>query len=352
MKKLKNDLTPSIIQNLSMCSLENFHTCFLTWLGQNYPNEFLKVLIGESYSNAEIKYQKQINYGKNNILDLQIEIIEGNKTKYVVVENKLKSFPTNEQLVRYQTCFQNQEAEFILLSLAPMLKLPNNWKYMSYSELANKMLRAFVYKNDYDKFIIEDYINVIKTISNAFPKENTDKYDLYNTNPLDDYGLKDIYIKYRASQLTDFIKEKINKDDWQFECSFHNKKGTIDISKEFNNPSFKIGIQIEGNQYRYYFITLKGNSSKEARKTREQIAQKLYANGFWFKNTKTPSMGRLYNNFCGYNPDFIYRYFILNKYFGKENLFDVSYTEITEQIQNDINNLEKNMNDIYKVLTD
>lgn len=109
MKKLKNDLTQSIIQNLSMCSLENFHTCFLTWLGQNYPNEFLKVLIGESYSNAEIKYQKQINYGKNNILDLQIEIIDGNKTKYIIVENKLKSFPTNEQLIRYQTCFQNQD---------------------------------------------------------------------------------------------------------------------------------------------------------------------------------------------------------------------------------------------------
>lgn len=34
------DLNKSPIYNLSMCSLENFHTCFLKWFGQNYPQEF------------------------------------------------------------------------------------------------------------------------------------------------------------------------------------------------------------------------------------------------------------------------------------------------------------------------
>lgn len=30
------NLLNSPIYNMSMCSLENFHTCFLSWLGKNY----------------------------------------------------------------------------------------------------------------------------------------------------------------------------------------------------------------------------------------------------------------------------------------------------------------------------
>ncbi len=40
------NLTNSPIYNMSMCSLENFHTCFLSWLGNNYKHEFLEILTG------------------------------------------------------------------------------------------------------------------------------------------------------------------------------------------------------------------------------------------------------------------------------------------------------------------
>ncbi len=350
---LQNLLKQSIIYNLSMCSLENFHTCFLAWLGQNYSKEFVHIISGKLYGdNTNIKIDTQVNYGKSNILDLQIQIQDGDNTEYIIIENKLKSFPTDEQLTRYQECFQHQKAEFILLSFAPKLNISTGWRYMSYTELAEKMSGAFSYKNEYDKNLIEDYINVIKTISNAFPADSTYTYDFYEINSLDEIGLKDIYVKYRTSELTDYIRENVNRDDWYIGYSFHNKKGTIDLFKDFENPAFKMGLQIEGSQYRYCLITQQGDSSEEARKNRENIARELLANGYWFCNTYNTERGRLYTDFCGYNPDFIYRYFTLDKHFGKESLKDVLYERIVEQIQNDMNNLDKNIDAISKIVSE
>lgn len=41
MYETETKLQNSPIYNISMCSLENFHTCFLKWLGQNYPRFIL-----------------------------------------------------------------------------------------------------------------------------------------------------------------------------------------------------------------------------------------------------------------------------------------------------------------------
>ena len=52
----------SPIYNLSMCSLENFHTCFLKWLGNEYPEKTFKLLTGKGEQN--IKFFTQENCGK------------------------------------------------------------------------------------------------------------------------------------------------------------------------------------------------------------------------------------------------------------------------------------------------
>lgn len=91
------DLNKSPIYNLSMCSLEDFHTCFLKWFGQNYPQEFLKLLLNKNCSdNLKINFETQVRYSKDVILDLQIEISDGEDSEYIVIENKLKSYPTTE----------------------------------------------------------------------------------------------------------------------------------------------------------------------------------------------------------------------------------------------------------------
>ena len=149
-----------------------------------------------------------------------------------------------------------------------------------------------------------------------------------------------------------YINKNIIINDWEFVYRVYNKKSTIDICKTFFEPSFKLGIQIEGNQYRYYLIAMRNEDSIDAYKIRENIAEKLYINGYWFNNTKSVKRNDNYKNFYSYNSDFIYRYCTLDKYFGKENLVDVSYKEIVEQIQKDINKVDENLDLIKRIVTE
>lgn len=352
-ESLQNDLHKSIIYSLSLCSLENFHTCFLNWLGNNYPTEFTKIFTGKEYSKELIKVDTQVRCGTN-IIDLQIKIEDGNNTKFVVIENKLKSYATEGQLNEYKDFFKNQNTTFILLSLAPKPVLPSGWRYMRYGELALEMSGAFKYNSDYDKNVIEDYINVISKISEAFPLQNTYKYDFYEETELNKYELEDIYIKYRTSELKDYLRNTFSNTykDWKFECSFHHKKGTIDIYKEFKQPYLRIGMQIEGNQYRYYLIVLSNDSSDKAHKIREKIAMELAKNLYWFVGADVPKRHTSYSEFCGYNPDFIYRYFLLNKKDKRDIYKYVSYDQICDFVRSDIVRLEHYQKNIINIVED
>ena len=82
-KSLK-DTSP--IYNMSMCSLENFHTNFLKWLGNTYPNETLHLfLIDKAEGNIKFKDQEKEN---GNIYDLCV--LKDNGEKILIIENKIK----------------------------------------------------------------------------------------------------------------------------------------------------------------------------------------------------------------------------------------------------------------------
>mgnify|MGYP003293276855 CR=1 FL=1 len=352
MNVITNELTKSPIFNLSLCSLENFHTSFITWVGNEYPKEFITIFSNKDYSKADsIQFKTQVNCGQSIKLDLQIVINNGQTTEYIIVENKLKSFPTDEQLNKYTDYFKNEKASFILLSLAPKFDLPNQWSYISYDLLAKKMNALFNdnfhYKEQYHKFIIEDYINVIKNLSEKFPKEITLKYDFYEERKLDE--LQDIYIKYRTSEFKDYICKNSSSCNVFCDTDFSNKQGIVNIwwksLDEFDIP-IKILIQIQKTQYRYCMV-FNCNISKDLQ---EKIANDLYINGYWFMHTTPTARGKIYKEFCGYNPNFIYRYMNIDDGFGKK-LGDVTYKEFSEQIQKDILALENNKDKIAEILT-
>lgn len=347
MEKEKMYLTNSPIYNLSMCSLENFHTCFLKWLGQNYPQEFLGLLLNkECPDNLKLNFETQVRYSKDVILDLQIEIIDGDNTEYIIIENKLKSYPTHEQLIKYQNCFKGKKTNFILLSLASNFELSDDWKYISYKSLAETLSKISDFKNKYDEYLIKDYISMVTTLSNVFPNKSTGMYDFYEPNELDKIGLKDIYVKYRISELANYIKQKLNRDDLYIGCSFHNKKGTIDIVKYLDVLGVDIGIQIEGNQYRHFMVIPDVENN-----LREEIALEIARNEYWFNKTANPKGARTYENFCGYKPDFIYRYAPIDKYFGEYELCKVSYQVIIERIIQDLKKVDTNIEKIKEVIT-
>ena len=352
---MAEDVTKSPVYNLSLCSLENFHTSFLTWVGNEYGKEFTKVFSQKEYPiNCNFEYKQQEKYGKDSILDLRISIENAGKTEYIVIENKLKSFPTDEQLKKYMKYFENvadEDKNFILLSLAPTLDLPTKWEYMSYSDLAEKMQNIFndnfKYKKDYHKYLIKDYINVIKHISEKFPQQTSMVYDLYEK--IDLGNLEDIYKKYRISQLKNYICQNTKIPFCTVDTDFRNKQGIINVWHDIIDSNLTFLIQIQKNEYRYCMIYGKENDNE----FRENIATKLAENNIWFKNCidyYPRAKNYKSKKFCGYNPNFIYRYQTLNKLFNKKCISEVTYKEIADKLDKDVSELIKNEQKISDII--
>lgn len=346
----------SPIFSLSMCSLENFHTCFLEWLGKNYPNEAIKVFT-EDIPQSTPEFEKQVYLGKNcdskkMIADLVIKYNYNGKIKSIIVENKLKSFPTEKQLDDYCTANISDEILYILLSLAPDkdIKL-KKWKYMSYKALSNKLkLVVQNISNSYHKCLIEDYINVINDLSEKFPKDICHNMGFYNKNLGD---LKDIYIKFKTYELMNYIENYVNEDDFWFDSSFNNKKGTINIGIDIDNPKCCFIIQVEGTEYRYAMCALYKNDTQEANNIREKIAHELCDKKLWFHKGAEPISPRIYktHKFRGYNPDFIYRCKTLEEIFAKSNKSDITYEMLSAQIKIDIEELKNNKQAIVDIVS-
>ena len=94
--------------------------------------------------------------------------------------------------------------------------------------------------------------------------------------------------------------------------------------------------------------------NKNDNEKRETIATKLKEKDIWFKNCiNYYPRARNYESkkFCGYNPNFIYRYQTLDKLFNKKSTSEVTYKEIAEKIQKDIFDLETNKNEIVNVMS-
>lgn len=338
----------SPIYSMSMCSLENFHSCFLNWLGQTYPVETLKIFLPDK-NTQNIKFENQVKQNKECVFDLLVTM-GNNNNEFLVIENKLKSFPGEEQLTKYSNLFENKKATFILLSLAPEVKLPENWQYLSYKELAKRMHTVFDntnFTNGYHKYLISDYISVIENLSEEFPQTKSMKYDFYDEKISDD--LKDIYIKYKTSELCEYINE--NTDLSAF-VDFRNKQGIVNVLgyKDFVHRITFL-IQIQYNEYRYCFMY----GDEEDNKIRESIATKLVENDIWFRNCiENYPKARNYESkkFCGYNPNFIYRYQTLENVFGKTKMSDISYQEISEKVNEDIATLIKHKDEIFDIIMD
>ena len=144
------------------------------------------------------------------------------------------------------------------------------------------------------------------------------------------------------SELCNFINKNTNLS---VTVDFRDKQGIINVWCSFENYNITFLIQIQNNEYRYCLIY--GNESEN--ELRESIATILTKNNIWFNNCiENYPKARNYQSkkFCGYKPNFIYRYQTLEKVFGKIKMSDISYKEIAEKVNNDISDLLKHKSEI------
>ena len=92
-----NKLKKSPIFNLSLSSKELFHSNFLSWLAESYNEEFGNIFIKYLKEEPSDSRIEDIKREKKNI-DLSFKYSNGQE---LLIENKIKSIPYAEQLIKY-----------------------------------------------------------------------------------------------------------------------------------------------------------------------------------------------------------------------------------------------------------
>jgi hypothetical protein len=101
------------------------------------------------------------------------------------------------------------------------------------------------------------------------------------------------------------------KNELTFNYSYNTGKSTCDIYVG-DSDSFRLGIQIEGYQYRYHFMSK--DHFTEWLKDRKDLgalphsAKYLIEKGWFTKDPNTKWGSNMRNPFCFYRPAFLYQY--------------------------------------------
>ncbi len=246
-QKLKN----SFVYNASLGSKELFHSNTWAWLLER-DKKFVKVFFDIDIEKVKIK--NILRESKN--IDLTIETDSG----LYIIENKLKSIPTYEQLNKY--ILENSDTKGLLTGIANTLdlsKLPN-WSFLNYETIAKKILEILPTTDlkSPDIEFIEEYCNVINTICNLLNNDNDGDVLKFSWS-LEEIRLDDISHKFLMARL----KQKINVDRLPYNnelmdlihwTGYNRKSASLGFQYKPKNSSFRYYIEIQGYQYRYMLM--------------------------------------------------------------------------------------------------
>ena len=189
-------------------------------------------------------------YREKNSIDLTIEVIdEDGKTHVIFIENKVKSLPDENQLIRYSE--KDSNAKGILLSLVkPGFDLPDSWFRRSYGELIEYYNDLLEKVDETFRLFLIDYIEYMKNVEVFIEKISYGKsYFLEESNNkvLDGMRLRSVIEKIHYANLQNKISD-LGYKTYSGRIRGGHHFG-IDLPIEGTTSSFD--IQIQGNQYRH-----------------------------------------------------------------------------------------------------
>lgn len=359
---------------MSLGSKELYHSNIWAWLMEN-DNSFIKAFFpdcNDDFHDFRIRREQAHR-------DLTIWFKnKENEQKCFVIENKLKSIPGLEQLDGYTKplILANLFAGGVLTGL----KKPNivstedgkidvcgvKWQFLPYSKISerirtilNKTTSEFIIQN---KSIILEYLNNNDAMERIV--DNHIRVHSLNLQTWDDdlneLGLSDLINKTLGSMFINYVKTRLDEDKINFPFlyigqGFHNKKITLDFRlnnwNEFQEKKYtylKIGIQIEGFQYRRMID--RSNEYSKADKIFEEFCKKGFFDLNYDKKNKTISFPndttsnrktKLSKKYDKYGECCIYQYSTIE---GDEANFEKMYQRIksdlilSESLMEDNNN--------------
>lgn len=386
-----NPLQNSPLFHLSLTSKELFHSNFLYWLGMTYRDLFKTMFSNLGCQTAKWPdgwvVEREYKVSRSISLDLCVKE-PGKKGKiYLVLENKVKSIPNQQQLDRYAAIGNLADTcDFILLSLATDFPHKDQidangggkWIVWSYGDLAAALDKALTScggnVSPFHKAILEDYIQMVWGLDGLFGHLTVDEDSGYNykcKNKKEDKELReyidllkqlrmdDVYEKVRTSSIAKKLAERL-RDRLEKESHIAIESGCkIEKIGEMSEPFFakvyvdsgftrgmslveakvKINdryvlvVQIQGEQYRHaieWFNTVQDQW--------EQTQQEKLPSD-WFSSTAHGNqLDGQTKDHCKYvdkksNSIFLYRYRKIGKEETVNNVLDEVVVDICHIFQ-------------------
>ena len=169
---IANSLNNSLMYNLSLSSKELFHSNFLAWLSKNVSTKQFFIEIIEQLTGIDLnldQYKGWIVEREDKNFDLCIKC---NDDYILVIENKVKAVPREDQLDEYVDKIKKindgeiGNTKFLLLTLYKLFEEHDPWIIMRYKELAQAMKDSLkLLRRDYKRMMIKDYIGFIENIN-------------------------------------------------------------------------------------------------------------------------------------------------------------------------------------------
>lgn len=323
MDYLKN-LKANPIFAMSLSEKELFHSNFWAWLFER-NKKYIGIFFDEIIDIKEYTVEREQG-------NRDITVWTENGHKAYVIENKLKSIPKVEQLIKYQQTLDTKFTKGIITGIyAPRFEL-DGWKFMSYDVIGRKIKEiANKTENDcFEKQLIIRYADMLADLISAMNESyrlTLNKWQLNCFKNFEKSRIDDVLKKLKASELASYLDKEL-KDavpenagrngcyTLRIEEGFTNKSPLIDLFYVFydSNELSKIGIQIQGTQYKRIVEYKKMPEEKK-----DKIFEKFAALG-WFedydRNNSKIIMGRKTaqtKRYCLFKPAFMYQYWTMDE---------------------------------------
>jgi hypothetical protein len=342
-------LKDSPLFNVSLSSKELFHSDFLYWLCKSYPEEVIPIFAqwmpvqpdlsrGWTVDRESARHDLSFKFGDGQVL---------------ILENKVKSTPTEVQLQSYSGKFHDKPGySFLLLSLVNPafadvtkgiveLRDGSKWALMDYAVLAEgikAILPIVERRDDYHGKLLADYVEFISLL-NTIAKDTA----ITPANEENFFSFKEFMPSLRALRIHDLVYKRVYSDMAQIVteglvkkgapvCSESNPEksgasGDIFIDSGFSNGTGMftanyvvrdgkepggpciVFVQLQDQMFRLFFY------SKDNRHS-EQIARKLADKELWFNFNKLEpyvvKRKRERKEFNNYYGTHLYRYELID----------------------------------------
>ncbi|MFE4430438.1 hypothetical protein ACFRH9_25970 [Peribacillus butanolivorans] len=309
MQRTFENLNNMPLYRVSLGSKELFHSEFLQTMFEWYPNLMNPILASwMGVDNIKILSSEREAEGYK---DLVIVIEHNGQKRKIIIENKVKSLPTEEQILSYSK--KKEYHKGILLSLLTVDFLSEGeiktygfvqWTSISYKCLfkdLKEILPEIQKKNAKHAMYFEDYLFILEAlISIPFEMDvENDTLDMTRNNllwaALEKIRFQDVYEKIKFRQIALHVLRSLQGNvyfskDWTngkrgdvyVYDGYIRRSGLFDV-KVVLAPSLCLNVQIQAQTFKLMVEGVKSNQ-KEV----ESLAYRMLERGEWFDFEKIP----------------------------------------------------------------